>query len=888
MNDFFYYQYKNFNIEVILQQNERVILINCKYKDKNKYSSVFNLENLKNIDVLFRGFPPIPLSEAYNTLCRYFKENSVSIIEVRNSKIIIEIEKDFKPNMRFELKKEQNNYNNKNKNDDENIMIKNNLNNNGNMNDNIKNLMFREYSNYNDINNNMNYNINMHNYNNNMNYNGNMNNNSFMNYNINNFNYMNYIGNMNNNNYINYYGNMNNNNNIYYKKNNNNINEYNNEMIKSFLINNEMKNLELSINFGGANNKNLYNINSFNKDNISFFQDSINNNENNNNYLNEKPNQVSPSFNVRIARSKNNRIDGPLKDLNCLLKFLFLKNISNKIENIYDYGNFKDVEEILELLKNEKDILGNKISNKDKNILDYLKYLDNMDLDLHSLIDNIFKEKQEMKNEIINYWKYLSKYEEYNNDFEHKLFKDLKNCHLDYSIENLNILEIDNPEEYKQKKKECKNMKKMILYLISEMNSDSNKLNMELKYSNKSFYYSGYYFSDSIDYAIICQNNQNIPEIGQSFPLIVCEIFYDEEKLKEFDTNLSLSNSSLNNISIMQEKVEPDGLIKVKNCYSSDNNIKKIEYVLSEKYQIFPLYTLTLRRNEYFILYRDPNFKKKDKFSNYLKGIILGSLKYSDNKNFYFESSTEEALKLLLKKKKEKAILITSITFDKSGKRFVEIARKILNFELIVLFFSNNRNHFNWIKDFPNCLYTNKYKIYGDYISNYKEGSLKELKKKVENLYKVKLREFTFDFLCYSNCDDDLSFSYFDHNSICPYFRSVCIFNQNKNLYLSMTNEGKVNTSKEKCLWEVTLIGNSITFLSNAYYLDIDDKKKEIVIGSKTMKKWYFDKIDDNCYYFINNEEGKNVYLSMEDDEDIRVNKKIPCKNSIFQLNDDI
>ena len=103
-----------------------------------------------------------------------------------------------------------------------------------------------------------------------------------------------------------------------------------------------------------------------------------------------------------------------------------------------------------------------------------------------------------------------------------------------------------------------------------------------------------------------------------------------------------------------------------------------------------------------------------------------------------------------------------------------------------------------------------------------------------------------------------------------------------------MTNEGKVNTSKEKCLWEVTLIGNSITFLTNAYYLDIDDKKKEIVIGSKTMKKWYFDKIDDNCYYFINNEEGKNVYLSMEDDEDIRVNKKIPCKNSIFQLNDDI
>ena len=207
---------------------------------------------------------------------------------------------------------------------------------------------------------------------------------------------------------------------------------------------------------------------------------------------------------------------------------------------------------------------------------------------------------------------------------------------------------------------------------------------------------------------------------------------------------------------------------------------------------------------------------------------------------------------------------------------------------MIVLFFSNNRNHFNWIKDFPNCLYTNKYKIYEDYISNYKEGALKELKQEVENSYKIKLREFTFDFLCYSNCDDDLSISYFDYNSYCPYFRNVYIFNPNKGLYLSMSKEGKVNKSEEKCLWDVTLIDNDITFFSNGFYLDIDYENKEIAKGSKEMKKWYFETIDDNCYYFINNEKGKNDYLSMEDDEDIRVNKKKPDENSIFQLKEDI
>ena len=918
MNGFSKFHYPNFIIEVILQENERVILIKCKYLDINKYSSVFNLENLKNVDRIFSVYPPPSLSDAYNILRSYFKENYVSIKEVSNSKIIIEIEKDFKPNMIFELKREQNNYNNKNKYNNENLMIKNNNKYIENMNDNIKNQMFMEYKNYSNNNNsdignmlknsyinynkNMyNYNNNMYNYNNNMNYNGNMRDNIYMDYNINNSNHMNYNGNMNtnhknynekmnNNNNVNYYGNMNENynnnsyNNSYNNMNNiyNNNNGNNNEMIKTY-INNDMS-LELSKSFGGANNENTDDINSF-IDNSSFLKNFINNTKNNNNnYLNEKQSQVIPSFNVRVAKPKDNNIDGPLKNLNCLLKFLLLKKIS---ENNSDFGNFKDVEEILNLFKNEKDIQGNKISNEEKNILDYLKYIDKMDLDLQSFIDKIFEEKQEMKNEIISYWKYLSKYEEYNNDFEHKLFEDLKNCHLEFSIENINILERDNPEEYEQKKKECKNMKKMILYHISEINSDSNKLNMELKYSNKSFSYRGYYFSDSIDYIIICQNNEHIPEIGKSFSLMACEIFYDEEKLKEFDINLSSSNSSHIYISNELVEVEPDGLIKFKNYYLSDNNSKKIEYVLSEKYQILPLYTFTLRRNEYFVLYRDPNFIGEHNFSGYLKGIILKSLKYSKNKNFYFESSTEEALKLLLKKKKEKVILITSIRFDKSGKRFVEIARKILNFELIVLFYSISRIHFNWIKDFPNCLYTSLYKIYEGYISNYKESALKELKKKVENSYNIKLREFTFDFLCYSNCDDDLSISYYDYNSRCPYFKSVYIFNPNKSLYLSMTKEGKVNKSEEKCLWEVTLIDNDITFFSNGFYLDIDNKNKEIAIGSKEMKKWYFDALDNNCYYFINIEEGKNCYLTMEDDEDVRVNKKDPCKNSIFQLNDD-
>ena len=58
--------------------------------------------------------------------------------------------------------------------------------------------------------------------------------------------------------------------------------------------------------------------------------------------------------------------------------------------------------------------------------------------------------------------------------------------------------------------------------------------------------------------------------------------------------------------------------------------------------------------------------------------------------NIYLENSTEIALKFIYKKRYNKIILITSIGRDISGKKFIEIARKILGSNVIVLFFSSN------------------------------------------------------------------------------------------------------------------------------------------------------------------------------------------------------
>ena len=94
-------------------------------------------------------------------------------------------------------------------------------------------------------------------------------------------------------------------------------------------------------------------------------------------------------------------------------------------------------------------------------------------------------------------------------------------------------------------------------------------------------------------------------------------------------------------------------------------------------------------------------------------------------------------------------MLISNIGLDLSGKRFIEIARKILGFNIIILFYSNNKDHLKWIKEFPNCLITNEISIYEKYITNYNMDGLKNLKKKIENSYNISLNNFSDDFLSY-------------------------------------------------------------------------------------------------------------------------------------------
>ena len=261
--------------------------------------------------------------------------------------------------------------------------------------------------------------------------------------------------------------------------------------------------------------------------------------------------------------------------------------------------------------------------------------------------------------------------------------------------------------------------------------------------------------------------------------------------------------------------------------------------------------------------------------------------------NIYFETSTEEALKFLLRRQFNKVILITSIGLDLSGKRFVEIARKIFGFDLMVLFFSANEAHLKWIQKFQNCLYTAQSDFYEEYITNFNKDGLEKLKKDVEKEYNITLMKFSKEFLSYPKFINEGGFSSLYFSKSNKYIRHVKICCKNKNLFLNMYKNGNVELSKEPSMWDVTINDNEITLFSNGYYLDVRKIKngdmeeyKEELVGYKYMIIWNFE-MYKNYYILHYPKKEKNNKLSSENNI-LKVNKINAGESEYFELLDEL
>ena len=118
--------------------------------------------------------------------------------------------------------------------------------------------------------------------------------------------------------------------------------------------------------------------------------------------------------------------------------------------------------------------------------------------------------------------------------------------------------------------------------------------------------------------------------------------------------------------------------------------------------------------------------------------------------NIYPCETSEEALKLIKRKKYNKIILLSNIGQDLGGKEFVDEARKIIGNDVIVLFSAYDEDHLEWVKKYKNALFSNDPYLFEEYLKcfspNFSENEIKSnilaLKEKVENFYEVK---FNFD-----------------------------------------------------------------------------------------------------------------------------------------------
>ena len=596
-----------------------------------------------------------------------------------------------------------------------------------------------------------------------------------------------------------------------------------------------------------------------------------------------------------------NESDGKTIPLTGILKLILIKHIASNIDaNKISSKEIKKI--IIELQKGiemkdnpQKDIKTNLEQNDGNNILAYSKYAcsvinDNIINDLLKLVSS------NKKNDIIKYWSVLSKYEPFNKLFEVELFKAIERSYFDYSLIGLSIYQQTNRKQFVETMHQTPNLVVKYLFHGTQIDPISKIMTGGFLYTRKAFYGMGIYFSDMLDYVSFYAGGTNfanrrknfgsILPVNETFSCVSAEVYYSQAKKKDvFDFSLwvetldhfptyeelkrDYSDKMVEKGGVHFARVEPNqGRIRKKEEIIEDKKSGKFvgtEYVITEMEQILPLYGLTFKRNEYFVIWRDNHFKGDNDYSEFLKVRKLFIYEYA-KMNAYFESSLERALEIIKRKRNNKIILISNIGLDLAGKKFVEVARKILGFNVMVLFFSANRNHLKWLKDFPNALYTSHEDFYKKYIMNYNKQGLLDLKKEVEARNKINLK-FEGNFLEFPHFVNNEEYNKIRFDEKSEYFKRVTIRNVETDSILCMEKDRTVSFKRNQQLdisqynWYVTLMDGEITLYSNESYLGANINTKEPT-GEEFMKTFKYEKIKANEYLIYYNDKNNVLTVS--------------------------
>jgi hypothetical protein len=326
--------------------------------------------------------------------------------------------------------------------------------------------------------------------------------------------------------------------------------------------------------------------------------------------------------------------------------------------------------------------------------------------------------------------------------FEKCFKKDQKNSIFEYSMVSLVIIERKDFNIFERERKKCPNRVNRILYHGTTIPPICSILTDMFKRSEKiCIYGKGVYFTNFLDYCWYYAGNKNgnircnvniIPKISETFSMISSIVYYNKDGFRHVYNAEYTPKKNEINFAYAGSQTEALANPNISKFYGT-------EYVIWDLDQICPFISAKLERQEYCFIWRDTNFSLKpihfSPFDETFKKFLKERIKYIEQTakfNIYPCETTEEALKLIRRKKYNKIILISNA--GDGGREYISEARKIIGNEVIALFVAYLEDHLKWIKDFQNAIFCNESIYYEKYIECFNDPNTNNVKRNIEAL----------------------------------------------------------------------------------------------------------------------------------------------------------
>jgi hypothetical protein len=221
--------------------------------------------------------------------------------------------------------------------------------------------------------------------------------------------------------------------------------------------------------------------------------------------------------------------------------------------------------------------------------------------DLNELLNQL--QLQDLHNQQLNQMR--KDYEKYYDVFEIFFDKVLALSVFEYQLVKIYTVDRDDYDTFKKNKNECENMREKILFhgTKTEFLVSILKTFVDINKNQCSKIGKGFYLSDILDVSWIYGNRTlNIPKIGDSFSVLVCDTYYSESKIEYCYENLWEQEEEKMIVpknGIRTCKAQPGGDVLNKYQIPGYNGFFQNEFLISDNTQILPVYAINLRRIEY-------------------------------------------------------------------------------------------------------------------------------------------------------------------------------------------------------------------------------------------------------------------------------------------------